>query len=91
MSNLIIIPTYNEIENIENIITGDFNIAPTKSDCYESKSWGEKILTSPEERKCFEKFLEIDYIDTFRYLNPKQIEFSWWDYRIPFKRNFIFF
>ena len=74
-------------KNVENIITGDFNIAPTRLDCYESKTWGKKILTSPLEREYFNKFLKFGYIDTYRNLNPKNIEFSWWDYRIPLERN----
>ena len=35
----------------------------------------------------FNKFLETGFIDTFRKINPNEIQFSWWDYRIPFKRN----
>ena len=77
-----------KIDGIENIITGDFNIAPTKLDCYESKSWDDKILVSPQEREYFEKLLNLGFIDTFREMNPNANEFSWWDYRIPFKRNF---
>ena len=72
---------------IENIITGDFNIAPTKLDCYESKSWDDKILVSPQERAYFNKLLDLGFIDTFREMHPNANEFSWWDYRIPFKRN----
>ena len=72
---------------IENIITGDFNIAPTKLDCYESKSWDDKILVSPQERAYFNKLLDLGFIDTFREIHPNSNEFSWWDYRIPFKRN----
>lgn len=74
-------------KNVKNIITGDFNIAPSILDGYESKSWGEKILTSPLEQEYFKKFLKLGYIDTFRTLNPSDIQFSWWDYRIPFERN----
>ena len=44
-----------KIDGIENIITGDFNIAPTKLDCYDSKSWDGKILVSPQEREYFDK------------------------------------
>lgn len=72
---------------IENIITGDFNIAPTKLDCYDSNSWDGKILVSPQERAYFNKLLKLGFIDTFREVNPNANEFSWWDYRIPFKRN----
>jgi exodeoxyribonuclease III len=74
-------------DDIENIITGDFNIAPTKLDCYESKSWDDKILVSPQERAYFNKLLDLGFIDTFREIHPNANEFSWWDYRIPFKRN----
>jgi exodeoxyribonuclease III len=76
-----------KIDGVENIITGDFNIAPTKLDCYDSKSWDDKILVSPQEREYFEKLLNLGFIDTFREMNPNAKEFSWWDYRIPFKRN----
>ena len=74
-------------DDSENIITGDFNIAPTKLDCYDSKSWDGKILVSPQEREYFNKLINLGFIDTFREINPNKIEFSWWDYRIPFKRN----
>ena len=74
-------------DEAENIITGDFNIAPTNFDCYESKSWDRKILVSPQEREYFNKLLNLGLVDTFREMNPDMIEFSWWDYRIPFKRN----
>ena len=74
-------------DDIENIITGDFNIAPTKLDCYESKSWDGKILVSPQEREYFNKLLNLGFFDTFRHMNPNANEFSWWDYRMPFKRN----
>jgi exodeoxyribonuclease-3 len=76
-----------KIDGIENIITGDFNIAPSKLDCYDSKSWDGKILVSPQEREYFDKLLKLGFIDTFREMNPNANEFSWWDYRIPFKRN----
>jgi exodeoxyribonuclease-3 len=76
-----------KIDGIENIITGDFNIAPSKLDCYDSKSWDGKILVSPQEREYFDKLLKLGFIDSFREMNPNANEFSWWDYRIPFKRN----
>jgi len=72
---------------VENIITGDFNIAPSKLDCYNSKSWDGKILVSPKEREYFNKLINLGFIDTFREMHPNANEFSWWDYRMPFKRN----
>ena len=76
-----------KIDGVENIITGDFNIAPTTLDCYDSNSWDGKILVSPQEREYFKQLLNLGFIDTFREMNPNTNEFSWWDYRIPFKRN----
>ena len=44
-------------------------------------------MVSPKEREYFDKLLKLGFIDTFREMNPNANEFSWWDYRIPFKLN----
>ncbi len=75
----------NEYENI--ILTGDFNIAPEDIDCHEPSVWKGKNLVSNMERDYFKKILSLGFTDSFRYLNPDSAEFSWWDYRIPLKRN----
>ena len=72
-------------ENI--IVTGDFNISPEDIDCHDPAVWRGKNLVSNIERDYFKKILNLGFTDSFRYLNPDSIEFSWWDYRIPLKRN----
>ncbi len=75
-------------ENHKNIIlTGDFNIAPEDIDCHDPASWKGKNLVSDIERDYFKKILSLGFTDSFRKLNPDALEFSWWDYRIPLKRN----
>jgi exodeoxyribonuclease-3 len=75
-------------ENHKNIIlTGDFNIAPKDIDCHDPLSWKGKNLVSEIERGYFNKILSLGFTDSFRKLNPDALDFSWWDYRIPLKRN----
>ena len=75
-------------ENHKNIIlTGDFNIAPEDIDCHDPASWIGKNLVSDIERNYFKKLLSLGFTDSFRKLNPDALDFSWWDYRIPLKRN----
>ncbi len=76
---------YKNNKNI--ILTGDFNIAPEDIDCHDPLVWKGKILVSKIERDYFTKILKIGLHDTFRHLNSNASEFSWWDYRIPLKRN----
>jgi len=33
------------------------------------------------ERAWIDKFISNGYIDTFRYINPDEIKYSWWSYR----------
>jgi exodeoxyribonuclease-3 len=72
-------------ENI--ILTGDFNIAPEDIDCHDPESWKGKNLVSDIERGHFKKILSLGFTDSFRKINPDSLDFSWWDYRIPLKRN----
>ncbi|MDC0127733.1 exodeoxyribonuclease III [Methylophilaceae bacterium] len=69
------------------IISGDFNISPQNIDCHDPKIWKGKNLVSAIERDYFEKILNLGFTDSFRYLNPNSLDYSWWDYRIPLKRN----
>ena len=73
---------YNHI-----VLTGDFNIAPDDIDCHDPTVWGGKNLVSDIERQYFNKIISSGFIDSFRHLNPSANDFSWWDYRIPLKRN----
>lgn len=70
------------------IILGDFNIAPDEVDVYNPERWVGQVLFSEPERSAFKDMLDIGFVDCFRKVNPNEVAFSWWDYRMnAFKRN----
>lgn len=63
------------------IITGDFNVAHTAIDLANPKENEKNAGFTIEERNSFDKFLKSGMIDTFRFLNPKKIQYTWWGYK----------
>ena len=63
------------------IITGDYNVAHEEIDLARPKANEGNPGFHPEERKWMTKFLSAGFIDTFRFLHPKTIKYSWWSYR----------
>lgn len=63
------------------IITGDFNVAHTEIDLANPKENEHNAGFTIEERMSFDKFLKQNMIDTFRFLNPKKIQYTWWGYK----------
>ena len=63
------------------IITGDFNVAREEIDLARPKPNDGKAGFHPRERTWMTKFLDSGMIDTFRHVNPKKIQYSWWTYR----------
>ena len=63
------------------ILTGDFNVAHEEIDLARPKPNDGKAGFHPRERAWMTKFLDSGMIDTFRHLNPKKIQYSWWTYR----------
>ncbi|MHA2365526.1 MAG: exodeoxyribonuclease III [Candidatus Hodarchaeales archaeon] len=63
------------------IITGDINTAHQEIDLARPKP-NEKISGFlPKERKWITSFLKQGFIDSFRYLHPDEIKYSWWSMR----------
>lgn len=61
------------------IITGDFNIAHRPIDIYDPIRLAGESGFLPEERKWFDEFLDLGFVDTFRQQHPTATErFSWW-------------
>ena len=60
------------------IVCGDYNIAHKEIDIHNPA--GNKKTTGflPEERAWFDKFLENDFIDSFRHLNKEPHQYTWW-------------
>ncbi|CAH0996901.1 Exodeoxyribonuclease [Emticicia aquatica] len=63
------------------IISGDVNICHREIDIHNPKSNANSSGFLPEERAWVGKFLDMGYIDSFRYFNQEPHNYSWWSYR----------
>lgn len=63
------------------IATGDFNVAHQEIDIARPKPNEGKAGFTKEERNWMTELIQNDFIDSFRNLNPKKIQYSWWSYR----------
>lgn len=66
-------------ENI--VICSDYNVAPFGIDVYAPKELEHSTCFTLEEKIKLRKILNSGFIDNYRICNPKNQEFSWWDYR----------
>lgn len=69
------------------IIAGDFNIAHNEIDLKHPKANEKRSGFLREERDILDRLLSNGYIDTFRYLYPDTIKYSWWSYRSKARAN----
>lgn len=63
------------------IVVGDYNIAHTEIDIHDPKGNKKSSGFLPEERAWMTQWLENGFTDSFRYLNPEKVEYSWWSAR----------
>ncbi len=75
------------------IACGDFNVAHQEIDLKNpqankttEKSPGHAGFTD-KERQSFERYLKNGFIDTFRFLHPDEVKYSWWSYRFNARKN----
>ena len=71
------------------IACGDFNVAHEEKDIARPKSNEGNAGFTKQERDWMTKFLSDGYIDTFRYLHPNTIKYSWWSYRFSARKRNI--
>ena len=62
------------------IICGDLNVAHQEIDLKNPKSNRGSAGFSDEERESFGKLLAAGFTDTFRYMYPSRVTYSWWSY-----------
>ena len=62
------------------IYCGDLNVAHNEIDLKNPKTNHFSAGFSDEERGCFTNLLNSGFVDTFRYLYPNEIKYSWWSY-----------
>lgn len=79
---------YNELSKVKPVIlTGDLNVAHEEIDIKNPKSNRRNPGFSDEERGKLTTLLNSGFIDTFRYLYPDKIKYSWWSYRAGARAN----
>lgn len=73
------------IQNLDSqkpvIICGDMNVAHQEIDIKNPKTNRHNAGFTDEERTKFTALLGKGFIDTFRFLHPEDITYSWWSYR----------
>tara|TARA_B100001057_G_scaffold95198_1_gene91627 strand:- start:1199 stop:1975 length:777 start_codon:yes stop_codon:yes gene_type:complete len=68
------------IKNPNLLIAGDFNIIPEKIDVHDFKRYENDALGKLEIRKKFRELINLGFKDTYRLINKKKQEFTFWDY-----------
>jgi exodeoxyribonuclease-3 len=61
------------------VVTGDFNTAYAEIDLARPKENVAHSGFMPEEREGLGEFFQAGLVDTFRYLHPDTVKYSWWD------------
>lgn len=60
------------------IVCGDFNVAHNAIDLARPKQNEGKKGFSQQERDGFQRFIDANFIDTFRHVHGEKIQYSWW-------------
>ena len=63
------------------IYTGDMNVAHKEIDLKNPESNRHNAGFTDEERSAFSSLLSIGLVDTWRFLHPSEVAYSWWSYR----------
>ena len=69
------------------IYCGDLNVAHNPIDLKNPKANEQNAGYSIQERTKFNILLNSGFIDTFRYLYPEKVTYSWWSYRFNARAN----
>ena len=75
------------VKDEELIICTDFNIAHTEDDVSNPNACASRTGFLPEERKLFDKYLEIGLVDSYRKLHPEGNAFTWSSYAAKATEN----
>ncbi|MBQ1343977.1 MAG: exodeoxyribonuclease III [Firmicutes bacterium] len=69
------------------IVCGDLNVAHEEMDLKNPKSNRGNAGFSDQERGKFGELLDSGFKDSFRFLHPDEIKYSWWSYRFRARQN----
>ncbi|MBQ8417633.1 MAG: exodeoxyribonuclease III [Phascolarctobacterium sp.] len=62
------------------IFCGDLNVAAEEIDLKNPKTNRRNAGFTDEERGKFRELKAAGFVDTFRYLHPEEVKYSWWSY-----------
>ncbi len=68
-------------QDVPVVLAGDYNVAPTASDIYPTRSWDSDALIQPESRAAYQSLLAQGWTDAIRHLHPAKPMFTFWDYK----------
>jgi exodeoxyribonuclease-3 len=69
------------------IVCGDLNVAHREIDLRNPKSNERNAGYTIEERTKFQNLLDAGFTDSFRYLYPEKIQYTWWSYMFNSRQN----
>ncbi len=69
------------------IYCGDLNVAHKEIDLKNPKSNTKNPGFSIEERTKFQELLDAGFTDSYRYLYPDTVKYTWWSYRFNARKN----
>jgi exodeoxyribonuclease-3 len=67
-------------QDVPVVLAGDYNVAPTPSDIYPTKSCDKDALIQPKSRAAFASLVDQGWTDAIRELHPQQPMYTFWDY-----------
>lgn len=68
-------------KNKKVVYCGDLNVARSEIDLKNPKANVGNPGYSVQERSKMEELLDSGFIDTFRFMHPDEVKYSWWSYR----------
>ena len=69
------------------VVCGDLNVAHEEIDLKNPKSNRGNAGFSDQERGKFGELLASGFVDSFRWLHPDEVKYSWWSYRFKARQN----
>lgn len=62
------------------VLAGDYNVVPTPSDIYATRSYDNDALVQPQSRAAFRKLIDLGWTDAIRARHPTGPIYTFWDY-----------
>lgn len=69
------------------IVCGDMNVAHEEIDLKNPKTNTMSAGFTAEERQKFSALLSAGFTDSWRYLHPEEVKYSWWSYRFQARQK----